>query len=450
MLGLVIAYGSWAVFSSIFICYPVNYSWDKTIQDGRCMNEMIVWFTNAGMSKSTQTNPNEDYANEYLLTTDIGEDIIILLLPLPVIQTLHMPRGQKQGLIIMLLLGARYVVLSYFCITTNIIYSVTVISIVRLYSLDDISNSIDISFDNVAHATLSDIEVNVGIICACLPAMRPLFALIVPEYFSAAPHYTHTKVVDIEKSGHLRTPSSSGKNTGQTNTPRTGRSRTSTPRTGTPRSSTPRTGTPRAGTPRAVTPSLPRPTISRTSTGLFAVNHPNRPHTPGQSSGNHSRSGSNTSIDTAKIRSPPAARLPLSVSSRPNTPRQYSQTTVKHSRSASNLSADQSGRFPVSSSSRTFTPRPNVVKHSRSASNITVDTGLARAQPPRFQGRVDPLRMSPVSPPTAMRFSSLSPFTNPRPIHEVFGHARSSSVPPRMPGSTKPLPVTPFPVAGRP
>ena len=29
MLGLVVAYGGWAVFSSIFICYPVTYSWNK-------------------------------------------------------------------------------------------------------------------------------------------------------------------------------------------------------------------------------------------------------------------------------------------------------------------------------------------------------------------------------------------------------------------------------------
>ena len=46
------------------------------------------------------------------LHVDIGEDVVILLLPMPVIQTLQMPRGQKQGLIIMLLLGARYVLLS--------------------------------------------------------------------------------------------------------------------------------------------------------------------------------------------------------------------------------------------------------------------------------------------------------------------------------------------------
>ena len=53
MLGLVVAYGGWAVFSSIFICYPVTYSWNKNLVNGQCLNEMIVWFVNAGMSKFT-------------------------------------------------------------------------------------------------------------------------------------------------------------------------------------------------------------------------------------------------------------------------------------------------------------------------------------------------------------------------------------------------------------
>ena len=77
--------------------------------------------------------------------------------------------------------------------------SVTMVSIIRLYTLDNIANSTDISFDNVDHATLSAVEVNVGIICACIPAMRPLFALLAPHYFSAVPQYTNARILDIER-----------------------------------------------------------------------------------------------------------------------------------------------------------------------------------------------------------------------------------------------------------
>lgn len=87
MLGLVVACGTWTVVSSIFVCSPIAFSWDKSITGGHCMNQMVVWFTNAGIS--------------------ITQDIIILLMPIPVLGTLQMPIGQKKGLVAMFALGAR-------------------------------------------------------------------------------------------------------------------------------------------------------------------------------------------------------------------------------------------------------------------------------------------------------------------------------------------------------
>ena len=224
--------------------------------------------------------------------------------------------------------------------------SVTIISIIRLYSLDDISNSTDVSFDNMAHATLSALEANIGIVCACLPAMRPLFALIVPEYFSAATLYMNAPVLDIEQPKHLRTTSrSTGQNTAQPNTP------------------------------RAVTPQLPRATISRTSSGIFSVVN-SRPHTPGQSSGKHSRSGSNISSKTAGM----------------------------------------------------------------------------RPQPARFQGRLHPLRMSPISssiPSEPIPLSTIPPLVSKSHTRQPSNNNASilsATVTQSALDSTKPLPKTPFPV----
>jgi hypothetical protein len=87
VLGLVVAYGAWAVFGNIFLCSPIASFWDHSIKDGSCMDRSVIWFTNAGVN--------------------IGQDIVILLLPMPLIQTLQIPRGQKRGLVIMLALGAR-------------------------------------------------------------------------------------------------------------------------------------------------------------------------------------------------------------------------------------------------------------------------------------------------------------------------------------------------------
>ncbi|KAJ6279424.1 hypothetical protein J3E71DRAFT_222558 [Bipolaris maydis] len=162
VLGLVVAYGAWAVSSSVLICTPIAFSWDKSIPGGRCMNQLTVWITNAALN--------------------ITLDVVIFLMPLLVIRGLSISKSQKRGLGTMFILGA----------------SVTLVSIVRLYSLDAIANSKDVSFDNTDHAALSAVEVNVGIVCACLPGMRPLFALVLPQYFSESPRYLKYRTFKID------------------------------------------------------------------------------------------------------------------------------------------------------------------------------------------------------------------------------------------------------------
>lgn len=123
-------------------------------------------------------------------------------------------------------------------------------------------NSNDQTFDNSDQATLSAVEVNVGIICACLPAMRPLFAVMMPKYFSSAPAYTTVPANDIERPKNLRAPSVS--------------TRVDTPT-------------------QSITPSY-----SRAGSSQLSIN--TRPHTSGQASQRtqsrngsiaHSRNGSN-------------------------------------------------------------------------------------------------------------------------------------------------------------
>lgn len=229
-------------------------------------------------------------------------------------------------------------------------HSVIVVSTIRLYSLDNLANSEDQTFDNSDQATLSAVEVNVGIICACLPAMRPLFAVMMPKYFSSAPAYTAMPAPDLERPKDIRT--------GSTST-----------RVDTPTQSA-------------------HPTFSRAGSSQASLDM--RPLTSGQSS----------------------------------------QHT--HSRSAS--------------------------AHSRNGSMLSV-TIPARAGP--FQGKaLNPLRMSPVTPfapPASLRLSRLSEddtVTLPgaafsrRPSESSINLSRlPSRRPPRTPVSTKPLPITPFPVA---
>lgn len=88
VLCIVTACGAWGIFGNVFLCYPIHVFWDKSMKDGRCMNDYIVWFTTAGFN--------------------IGQDVIILFLPIRVIRSLQISRSQKKGLITMFALGARY------------------------------------------------------------------------------------------------------------------------------------------------------------------------------------------------------------------------------------------------------------------------------------------------------------------------------------------------------
>ena len=63
-------------------------------------------------------------------------------------------------------------------------FRVCLVSILRLHSLVAISNSPDPTYDNAPAATWSSCEANIGIICSCLPCLRPLITRYFPGAFS--------------------------------------------------------------------------------------------------------------------------------------------------------------------------------------------------------------------------------------------------------------------------
>lgn len=81
---------------------------------------------------------------------NIITDICTTILPLPILNTLRIPKKQKYLLMLVFGLGG---------ITC-------IISILRLQSLYVISKSTDVSWDNPLAAIWSSMEVNVGIICS--------------------------------------------------------------------------------------------------------------------------------------------------------------------------------------------------------------------------------------------------------------------------------------------
>ncbi|GES57531.1 hypothetical protein ATEIFO6365_0001081900 [Aspergillus terreus] len=154
-LVAVIITGLYMVFSTFFFCTPVRAFWDRSIPDAYCLPEAVIWPLNAGIQIST--------------------DAWLVILPMPVLFRLRLPRRQKCALIFVFALGL------FVCAT----------SIVRLVMLINLIGSPNLTKENTSAATWSFIEANVAIICACLAPLRPLIAHVFPRLLPSRSRSTH-------------------------------------------------------------------------------------------------------------------------------------------------------------------------------------------------------------------------------------------------------------------
>ncbi|KAL6406546.1 integral membrane protein [Ilyonectria robusta] len=128
------------VFVSIFGCWPISGFWDDSI-GARCIPTQPYWYINAA---------------GHILT-----DIVILVLPIPAISRLNLPRRQ------------RYILMGIFCLG----FFTVAISIIRTTHLGEQS---DLTWDNVTSALWSVSELTSALVCACLATLRPFFSSYFP------------------------------------------------------------------------------------------------------------------------------------------------------------------------------------------------------------------------------------------------------------------------------
>jgi hypothetical protein len=76
----------------------------------------------------------------------------------------------------------------------SLVSSVTVVSILRLQSLVHFAKSINPTWDNLLVSQWSTIEINVGIICACMPSMRILLVRLFPKLLGTTQNNSTTKL----------------------------------------------------------------------------------------------------------------------------------------------------------------------------------------------------------------------------------------------------------------
>lgn len=101
---------------------------------------------------------------------NIITDVLVASLPLPFLNQLQLPKRQRIALMVVFALGG------FTCI----------ISILRLQSLLVFLQTTDISYHNPLAAIWSNLEVNIGILCSCLPTLKAMVTRYFPRAFNSS------------------------------------------------------------------------------------------------------------------------------------------------------------------------------------------------------------------------------------------------------------------------
>ncbi|KAJ6785462.1 hypothetical protein PWT90_01172 [Aphanocladium album] len=144
-------FGVAAFIASVFMCTPIDYTWLRYLKpmQGRCIDVSALYWTYGAIT--------------------VAGDIWLLLLPLSPVLKLSLHWKKKLGIAVMLMTG----------------FVATIISIIRFRSILSFTSSINATYDAYALSAWSDLEFNVGMICACLPTMRLLLARMWPRVFES-------------------------------------------------------------------------------------------------------------------------------------------------------------------------------------------------------------------------------------------------------------------------
>lgn len=127
VMGVVATYSSWAIVSGFVNCVPVAKFWNRSIE-GNCLSFEALWFFNAAMN--------------------IATDLTLLIMPMPLLSQLKLPRTQKIALVGVFAIGGLYVpsilfIRNWGCLPES--YRVVITSALRLSSLHTVAKSADTS-----------------------------------------------------------------------------------------------------------------------------------------------------------------------------------------------------------------------------------------------------------------------------------------------------------------
>ncbi|KAH6634789.1 hypothetical protein B0J18DRAFT_30843 [Chaetomium sp. MPI-SDFR-AT-0129] len=149
VLIFVVITNLWAVSITLTFCIPLQATWDLSIVPTFCHNDKTWW------------------VNTYII---IVTDVLIFLLPVPIVLPLKLPRRQK--LIVMCIFAVGFFV----CL----------VSLIRLVILIDAKSHVNPDFTHASSSLTywTAIEVHTAIAVSCAMTLKPLAAKIFPNFFA--------------------------------------------------------------------------------------------------------------------------------------------------------------------------------------------------------------------------------------------------------------------------
>jgi hypothetical protein len=153
LLGIVVVTNIFMLITTLTACIPLHAYWDFLMpRENVYCHPQSFWWANTGMH--------------------MVQDVLIFLLPMPVVWSIMLPLRQK--LMLFAVFGCGFVV----CF-------ISILRLPRLYQNDmkshDLTKYYDFTYDAVELCYLTSIEVNGAIVCACALTLKPFFAKFFPS-----------------------------------------------------------------------------------------------------------------------------------------------------------------------------------------------------------------------------------------------------------------------------
>ena len=146
---------------NIFQCHPVGAAFEDPIPQGdHCTDIVTIYLSSAPVNIIT--------------------DLALLFLPMPILTAMRLPRNEKLILIVTFSFGAFVAIVD--------VVRIAYLESAALTRLQDTTNSAhgsdqgDFSWIASLSFMWSAVEVHVGIICACVPGVKPLAAKVFPNF----------------------------------------------------------------------------------------------------------------------------------------------------------------------------------------------------------------------------------------------------------------------------